>query len=143
RDIMRDNHLVKVSSLATHFMGIDMSIEHNIGYVKDLYGAKGIYGVWDLLADVSAAIVSAQDCKKKVRKMMDTSYQKRGHSDVNTSALVWDVARAIDNEKLLDYDTTQKTNTTWKHTVVPNLQADGYQKLRATIGSFNKRMKAQ
>ncbi|KAF9062922.1 hypothetical protein BDP27DRAFT_1181333, partial [Rhodocollybia butyracea] len=141
-DIMRDNHLVKVSGLVAHFMGIDMNIEHNIGYVKDLYGAKGIYGVWDLLADVSAAIVPAQDCKKKVQKMMDTSYQKRGHSNVDTSALVWDVSRAVDGENLLDYDITRKTDTMRKHTLVPDLCADGYQKLKATIGSFNKRMKA-
>lgn len=113
---MRDNHLVNIAGLPNHFIAIDMNIEHHIGYVKvceyttlpryswtqivgqNLYGAKGIYADWEHLSNVSAAVVHAQACKKKVGKMMEISYKKKAASEVNTDSLVWDVVRAISRE---------------------------------------------
>ncbi|KAE9391528.1 hypothetical protein BT96DRAFT_778974, partial [Gymnopus androsaceus JB14] len=92
RDIMRDNHLVNPLGLPDHFMAIDMNIEHHIGYVKALFSTKGLYADWEHLGSVSAGVVHIQACKKKVGKMMDTSYQKEGHTNVDTDSVAWEVA---------------------------------------------------
>ncbi|KAF9066810.1 hypothetical protein BDP27DRAFT_1226800, partial [Rhodocollybia butyracea] len=136
-NIMRDNHLIKVSNT---FMAVDLNIEHHIGYIKELYAEKGIYAVWDHLANISAAVVHTNACKKKARKMMKTSYQKKNHTAVDTNKLVWEVVEAIQREKLLEYNIERKTDFPVKPVV--DLQVDGYTKLKATITGFNKRTQA-
>lgn len=109
-----------------------------IHIVQNLYSAKGIYADWEHLSNVSAAVVHAQACKKKVAKMMNTSYKKKTASEVDTSSLVWDVVRSVLQERLLEYDVTRKTDKPCSRIV-----DDGFEKLKTSVSSFNKRTKNQ
>ncbi|KAJ6536232.1 hypothetical protein B0H19DRAFT_383293 [Mycena capillaripes] len=73
--------------------GVDMNIEHNIGKIKELFAAKGVYGGWDRLANISAAIDVLDSIKTSIAASLGASYNGTGHKDVDTSDLVWRVAR--------------------------------------------------
>ncbi|KAE9393497.1 hypothetical protein BT96DRAFT_999370 [Gymnopus androsaceus JB14] len=136
-DIMRDNHLVNISGIPDHFMAIDMNIEHHIGYVKSTYATKGLYADWDHLSSVSAAIVHIQEGKKKVGKMVDTSYQRKSGLAVNTDDLVWEVVWAIEREGLLDNDVERKTDRPLARAT--DSLVDGSHKLKVTVAALNRR----
>ncbi|KAK7460976.1 hypothetical protein VKT23_008904 [Stygiomarasmius scandens] len=137
-DIMRDNHLVNISGLEGHWMAADMNIEHQIGYVKGLFAAKGIYASWDRLGYISAAIVPIQASKKKVASMLKISYQKKSHTDADTTPQVWTIIRAIEENQLLDYIPNRQTDTTCS--LVPDLRAVGFEKLQSSLKRFNKQV---
>lgn len=111
--------------------------------MQETYSAKGIYADWNHLGDISASISHTEATKKKVGKMFDTAYKKKTHSQVDTTDLVWDVVRAIQHENLLDNIVDRKLTLPTKLVRVTDARADGYQKLKASIKSFNKRMTAQ
>ncbi|KIY47540.1 hypothetical protein FISHEDRAFT_45025 [Fistulina hepatica ATCC 64428] len=95
RDIMRDNHLVNVAGLPGHFMAVDFNCEHHIGYIKGHATRKGIYGQSDYLRNVAAISNQFMAMSRTVANNLDSGYCSRYHQDVDTSALVWTVARKL------------------------------------------------
>ncbi|KAJ7838985.1 hypothetical protein B0H13DRAFT_2677309 [Mycena leptocephala] len=74
---------------------------HNLKYVwkgdgfdeLDLFTSRGVYGSWDRLANISAAIDVLDSVKTSIATSLGASYSGTGHKDVDTTDLVWRVAR--------------------------------------------------
>lgn len=122
-------------------MPIDLNTEHLIGYLKQLFSSKGLYGSWDRLGEVSAAIVELQAVKKHFGAMMDTSYKSTTKTPADVSSLVWKIAdtvRELEVQKVLD---SRAGNSRAK--AAPDLLAVGLAKLASsTLRTFNKKMRA-
>ncbi|KAL0563513.1 hypothetical protein V5O48_018552 [Marasmius crinis-equi] len=137
--IVLENLLVNLEGHDDSFLGVDMNIEHIINEVKKLYAAKGIYASWDRLGDLSAAIRSLIAIKKSMRSMMETAYQKKEHTDADTTASVWKVVDAIEEYGLLKFNPDRKVDVEVKAT--PDLLSEGWDKVRkTTIPTYNKNM---
>ncbi|KAJ7445337.1 hypothetical protein FB451DRAFT_973148, partial [Mycena latifolia] len=89
----RDNMILKMSRGPGKGQGVDMNMEHNIGKIKELFARKGIYGSWDRLANISAAIDVLDSIQTSMAASLDASYSGTGHTQVDTADLVWRVAR--------------------------------------------------
>ncbi|KAJ7199758.1 hypothetical protein GGX14DRAFT_572475 [Mycena pura] len=135
-DIMRDNMIICISGRGPgHCMGVDMNIEHLIGYLK----AKGMTSTWDRLGNVSASIVYLQRVKKKVAAALETAYRSTGHTTPDTSALVWRVADKVTSEGLQQFEDGRVNNASCKLTV--DAMLTGEAKLKSsTLATFNKNM---
>ncbi|KAF8989365.1 hypothetical protein BDQ17DRAFT_1219654, partial [Cyathus striatus] len=66
RDIMQDFHLINISGLPGHWMATDINMEHTVGEIKELLGAKGVETTWDKLGNISASINQLKKIKKKM-----------------------------------------------------------------------------
>ncbi|KAJ7697337.1 hypothetical protein B0H17DRAFT_870215, partial [Mycena rosella] len=88
-DLVRDNMIFNMLGIPGHGQGADMNMERNIGHVKQLFAARGMYGDWDRLANISAAIDVLTSVKSNVAISMDASYAGKSHKAVDTSDLVW------------------------------------------------------
>ncbi|KAK7016069.1 hypothetical protein R3P38DRAFT_3203850 [Favolaschia claudopus] len=141
-DIMRDNMIVCISGLGPgHCMGIDMNIEHLIGYLKNLLRAKGMDSTWDRLGNISAAIIPLQNIKKKMGALLSTSYQRGGHTTPDTSKLVWRVQEKVASERLQEFESGRANNIRAKLT--KDICKVGEQKLKSsTLNTFNKKLRA-
>ncbi|KAJ7914006.1 hypothetical protein B0H13DRAFT_1611973, partial [Mycena leptocephala] len=60
---------------------------------QDLFTFRGVYGSWDRLANISAAIDVLDSVKTSIATSLGASYSGTGHKDVDTTDLVWRVAR--------------------------------------------------
>ncbi|KAJ7210897.1 hypothetical protein GGX14DRAFT_534724 [Mycena pura] len=132
----QDNMIICISGLGPgHCMGVDMNIEHLIGYLK----AKGMTSTWDRLGNVSASIVYLQRVKKKVAAALETAYRSTSHTTPNTSALVWRVANKVTSEGLQQFEDGRVNNASCKLTV--DAMLTGEAKLKSsTLATFNKNM---
>ncbi|KAK1223964.1 hypothetical protein PQX77_013152 [Marasmius sp. AFHP31] len=138
-NIMRENSLVNVAGLPGHFEGIDENIEHIIGELKKQHATKGRVDSWDRLADFAGAIKSIRSIKELFRKMFETAYQKRNHTEVDTKVLAQrvadDAARLRLQEFVPDRDTDHVKAT-------PDARKEGYDKVqKTTLPTFNKNMR--
>ncbi|KDR79156.1 hypothetical protein GALMADRAFT_50034, partial [Galerina marginata CBS 339.88] len=137
RDIMRDIMLVNPSGLEGHAMGIDMNIEHLIGYLKALFAAKGIYADWDRLGNISAAVNYLQLIKKRVTKSLGTSYQGSTHKKTPAAVLV---KRISDHVRELKFQ-HKLLNRAVQSKLVCNTHRVGYRKFEtASLATYNKKM---
>ncbi|KAJ7866346.1 hypothetical protein B0H13DRAFT_1636746, partial [Mycena leptocephala] len=131
RDIMRDNMIICISGKGPgHCMGVDLNIEHLIGYLKILLQAKGMNSTWDRLGNISAAIVHIHGVKKKVAAALNTSYQSTGHTTPDTSHLVWRVQGK------------KRPNNSRRKAVVDILKTGEAKLKSSTLGTFNKKTMA-
>ncbi|KAF7328239.1 hypothetical protein MVEN_02563800 [Mycena venus] len=114
--------------------GVDMNMEHNIGKIKELFTARGVYGSWDRLANISAAIDVLDSIQVSMAASLGASYSGTGHKDVDTSDLVWRVARKARELNL----NTPQVNREGKAT--PDLLVVGEAALKSsTLSTFNKK----
>ncbi|KAJ7254795.1 hypothetical protein C8J57DRAFT_1076014, partial [Mycena rebaudengoi] len=91
-DLVRDNMIYNMTGLKGHGQGADLNLEHNIGKVKAsglLFCAKGIYGSWERLANISAAIDVLDCIKKNIAISLQASYSGSGHKKFDASDLIW------------------------------------------------------
>ena len=158
RNIMRDIMLVNPSGLKGHAMGIDMNIEHLIGYLKvriftlshlmqpfthctflkALFAAKGIYADWDCLGNISAAMNYLQLIKKRVTTSLGTSYQGSTHTNDPVFVLV---IRIADHARDLEFQHNLQNRHDFQSKTVPNLHRVGYRKFEtASLATYNKKM---
>ncbi|KAJ7934352.1 hypothetical protein B0H13DRAFT_1591596, partial [Mycena leptocephala] len=139
RDIMRDNMTICISGKGPgHCMGIDLNIEHLIGYLKNLLQAKGMNSTWDRLGNISAAIVHIHDVKKTVAAALNTSYQSTGHTTPDTSHLVRKVQAKVASEGLHQFD-AKRTNNSRRKAILKTGEA----KLKSsTLATFKKKTMA-
>ncbi|KAJ7888781.1 hypothetical protein B0H13DRAFT_1468034, partial [Mycena leptocephala] len=127
-DIMRDNMIICISGGGPgHCMGVDLNIEHLIGYLKILLQAKGMNSTWDRLGNMSAAIVHLQRMKKKIAAALNSAHTSAGHTTPETSHLVWRVQRKVSSEKIQQFDSTRSKNTRGKLTT--DISEVGYENL--------------
>ncbi|PBK86376.1 hypothetical protein ARMGADRAFT_940691 [Armillaria gallica] len=120
-------------------MPMDLNIEHLIGYLKELFSAKGIYSTWHRLGNISVSVVHLQNVKKHISSMVGNSYQKKGHSTVNTSVLVECVADKARDLALKRFIHHRPRFSMAKLT--PNLLIAGHQKIESSsMLTFNKKM---
>ncbi|KAJ8089828.1 hypothetical protein AAF712_016208 [Marasmius tenuissimus] len=139
-NIMRENSLVNVAGLPRHFKGIDENIEHIIGELKKQDAAKGRVDSWDRLADHAAAIKSLRSIKELFRKMFETAYQKRNHTEVDTKVLARRVADDAAHLRLQEFVPDRATEQV---KATPDARKEGYEKVqRTTLPTFNKNMHA-
>ncbi|KAF8233489.1 hypothetical protein L208DRAFT_1075284, partial [Tricholoma matsutake] len=139
RNIMCDTMIINVSGVPGHAMGIDLNIEHLIGYLKALFAAKGIYSNWDRLGNISAAINHIQKVKIQVARLMCVGYQGSTHKNVDTSKLVWRIADKARDLQLLKIVTNCEGQSLAK--AVPDLRALGREKFAtASLATFNKKI---
>ncbi|KAJ7226521.1 hypothetical protein C8J57DRAFT_1585489 [Mycena rebaudengoi] len=141
-DIMRDNMIICISGKgAGHCMGVDLNIEHLIGYLKTLLQAKGLTSTWDRLGNISAAIVHIQGVKKKISAALDTAYQSTGHTTPSTSHLAWRVQENVADHDLQEFTPDRPNNSRRKATV--DIKKTGEAKIKSsTLATFNKKMAA-
>ncbi|KII89519.1 hypothetical protein PLICRDRAFT_109156, partial [Plicaturopsis crispa FD-325 SS-3] len=103
--------------------------------------AKGMYGSWERLGDISAAINHIQRVKKQVGSALGAKYHGRSHTTPDTSASVWKVFHKVQELNLLKFDADRDGNDATKATV--DILKSGEQKLKSsTLGTFNKKLKA-
>ena len=101
--------------------------------------AKGLRSTWDRLGDISGAVIQLQNVKKQVTKALGASYEGKTHTTLDTSMLVWKVAKKVRELSLNKYQPSRKGND--KQKVVPNLIDVGERKLlSSSLESFNKRL---
>ncbi|KAJ7211405.1 hypothetical protein GGX14DRAFT_362904 [Mycena pura] len=143
-ELVRDNMIFKMSGGRGKGQGVDMNMEHNIGKIKELFAARGVYGSWDRLANISAAIDRVPGgchydwchllCPLCMAASLGASYSGTGHKDVDTSDLVWRVARKARELNL----NTPQVNREGKAT--PDLLVVGEAALKSsTLSTFNKK----
>ena len=152
--------LVNPSGLPGHAMGIDMNIEHLIRYLKvflfscfgicyiqvlidlgeqTLFAAKGIYSNWDRLGNISAGINYLQLVKKQVTNSLKSGYRGSTHTDVDTSPLVWRIARKASELELQTAIVNRSGNSTARPVV--DIVTAGYRKFQASsLATFNKKI---
>ncbi|KAJ7830476.1 hypothetical protein B0H13DRAFT_2371987 [Mycena leptocephala] len=141
-DIMRDNMIICISGKGPgHCMGVDLNIEHLIGYLKNLLQAKGINSTWDRLGNISAAIVHIHDVKKMVAATLNTSYQSTGHTTPDTSHLVRKVQAKVASEGLHQFD-AKRTNNSRRKAVVDILKTGEAKLKSSTLATFKKKTMA-
>ncbi|KAJ7740399.1 hypothetical protein B0H16DRAFT_1324510 [Mycena metata] len=132
-ELVRDNMIFNMLGIPGHGQGADMNMEHNIGHVKQLFAAKGMYGDWDRLANISAAIDVLTSVKSNVAISMDASYAGKSHKAVDTSDLVWRVARKAKELNLNETKANRSAKTT------TDIFSTGERLLKSsTIATFNK-----
>ncbi|ESK87436.1 hypothetical protein Moror_11656 [Moniliophthora roreri MCA 2997] len=138
-DVMRDNTLINISGLFKHFMGVDLNIEHIIGYVKEIHESIGLLNTWDQVADLTAAIKSLHAVKVLIRNMLSLAYQKRGHTDPDTSNLVHLVTQVAKDSRLQEFVLKHDVDNSVKQT--SDVKKEGYEKLeKTTILTLNRNM---
>ncbi|KAF8815608.1 hypothetical protein BYT27DRAFT_7248987 [Phlegmacium glaucopus] len=115
--------LVNPSGLQGHAMGIDMNIEHLIGYLKALFAAKGIYADWDCLGNISAVVNYLQLIKKRVTRSLGTNYQGSTHKNTPVNVLVIHIA---DHVQELKFQHEHQSRCNVQSKTVPNLHRVGY-----------------
>ncbi|KAF8150859.1 hypothetical protein B0H34DRAFT_776371, partial [Crassisporium funariophilum] len=136
-NIMRDIMLVNPSGLEGHAMGIDMNIEHLIGYLKALFAAKGIYADWDRLGNILAAVNYLQLIKKRVTSL-GTSYQGLTHKRIPVAVLVTRIADHV-HELKIQHKLPSRPNGQSRS--VRNLHRIGYRKFEtSSLATYNKKM---
>ncbi|KAJ7918088.1 hypothetical protein B0H13DRAFT_1607761, partial [Mycena leptocephala] len=124
-----------------HCMGVDLNIEHLIGYLKTLLQAKGMNTTWDRLGNISAAIIHLQLVKNKIAKALGGPVQSTSHTTPKTEVLVWKVQRKVVNEGLQDFQKTRSNNSSGK--LVVDILKVGEAKLESsTVTTFNKKLLA-
>ncbi|KAJ7150361.1 hypothetical protein C8R46DRAFT_855134, partial [Mycena filopes] len=136
-NLVRDNMIVRMTKGATRGEGVDANMEHNIGRVKELFAAKGMYGKWDRLADISAAIDVIESVKRNVAMSLDASYSGTGHKTPDTSNLVWRIAHKARELKLNGVNTARPNNTVVKASI-DILTAGEHALKSASLTTFNK-----
>ncbi|KAF8184459.1 hypothetical protein BJ912DRAFT_927826 [Pholiota molesta] len=109
-NIMRDNQLLNLTGLPGHSMPVDLNIEHTIGELKRLLTAKGLEMTWDHLGDISSAIDYLKGVKNQVSSVMELSHKSKGHSDVDTTNLVWKVANTARDNHLQKFNANRSEN---------------------------------
>jgi hypothetical protein len=62
--------------------------DHGIKRKQDLFARKGVYGSWDRLANISAAIDVLDSIQTSMTASLGASYSGTNHKDVDTSDLV-------------------------------------------------------
>ncbi|KAJ7803074.1 hypothetical protein B0H14DRAFT_2384908, partial [Mycena olivaceomarginata] len=143
-ELVRDNMIFNMSGGRDKGQGVDMNMEHNIGKIKalctyanidqELFASKGVYGGWDRLANISAAIDVLDSIKTSMAASLGASYNGTGHKDVDTSDLVWRVCRKA---RELDLNTAQVGR---EGKATPDLLAVGEAVLKSsTLSTFNKK----
>lgn len=134
-DIMRDISLVNVSGLEGHAMGIDLNIEHLIGYLKALFAAKGIFGNWERCGNISASINNLMALKRRVTESLNLAYQGKTHTKADTKDLVLRMAEKASELKLQEIVAGRKA------VLRPDLRALGLKKMASTgLNNFNKKV---
>ncbi|KAJ7016532.1 hypothetical protein C8F04DRAFT_1342897 [Mycena alexandri] len=140
-DLVRDNIIINRTGVRGRGQGVDENMEHNIGRVKELFAAKGMYGSWDRLADISAAIDVIDSVKKSIAMSLDASYSGTGHTTPDTSNLVRRIANKARELKLNSFDSTRASNSTVKASV--DILSAGEAVLKsASLATFNKNRRA-
>ncbi|KAK0229927.1 hypothetical protein EDD85DRAFT_957057 [Armillaria nabsnona] len=105
-------------------MPLDLNIEHLIGYIKQLFAAKGIYSTWHQLGNISAAVV----------------YLQNTHTTANVETLVSRITKKAQDLGLNSYIQQRERYQSMKWT--PNLLVSGYQKFESfLLAMFNKKIK--
>ncbi|KAK7016044.1 hypothetical protein R3P38DRAFT_2542966, partial [Favolaschia claudopus] len=131
-NLVRDNMIFNMGS--GKGQGVDMNLEHNIGKIKQLFAAKGNYADWSRLANISAAIDVLSSMKINIGRSLGACYKGTSHKDVDTSSLVWRVARKA---KDLELNTTQPNRSV---TATPDLLLVGEAAIKSsTLAKFNKK----
>ena len=101
---------------------------------QELFARKGVYGGWDRLANISAAIDVLDSIQRSMAASLGATYSGTGHKDADTSDLVWRVARKA---RELDLNRRQ-VNRLGKATT--DLLVAGETALKSSsIASFNKK----
>ncbi|KAF8871289.1 hypothetical protein BD779DRAFT_1454211, partial [Infundibulicybe gibba] len=140
-EIVRDNMIINMSGIPGKAQAVDENMEHNIGDGKDLFAAKGMYGGWDRLANISAAIDVLGSVKRNVAVSLNASYSGITHTAPDTSDLVWRVALKAQDLGLNQFQLNREKNDAVKLTV--DTLATGERLLKsATLATFNKKVKA-
>ncbi|KAJ7242326.1 hypothetical protein C8J57DRAFT_1084450, partial [Mycena rebaudengoi] len=135
-DLVRDNMIYNMTGLKGHGQGADLNLEHNIGKVKAsglLFCAKGIYGSWERLANISAAIDVLDCIKKNIAISLQASYSGSGHKKFDASDLIWRVANKA---RELELQRTKITRTSKANTDI--LPAGAKMIKSSTMATFNK-----
>ncbi|KAJ7448716.1 hypothetical protein FB451DRAFT_1411149 [Mycena latifolia] len=139
-ELVRDNIIINMTGRPNRGEGVDANMEHNIGRVKELFAAKGMYGNWDRLADISAAIDVIDSVKNSVAMSLDASYNGSSHKTPDTSNLVWRIAHKAKELNLNGYDPTRNTNSLVKPSV--DILSTGEAVLKSSsLATFNKNRK--
>ncbi|KAJ6569704.1 hypothetical protein B0H10DRAFT_1840890, partial [Mycena sp. CBHHK59/15] len=89
--LIRDNMSFNMTGVRDQGQGADTNMEHNIGKVKELFTAKGIYGSWDCPPNISAAIDVLDSIKSNITVLLEASYAGTTHKNADTSDLVWHI----------------------------------------------------
>ncbi|KAJ7648482.1 hypothetical protein B0H17DRAFT_958944, partial [Mycena rosella] len=134
-DLVRDNMIFNMLGIPGHGQGADMNMERNIGHVKvgTTICGQGMYGDWDRLANISAAIDVLTSVKSNIAISMDASYAGKSHKAVDTSDLVWRVARKAKELNLNETKANRSAKTT------TDIFSTGERLLKSsTIATFNK-----
>jgi hypothetical protein len=101
--------------------------------------AKGIYSNWDHLGNIAAGINYIQLVKKQVTKLLKSGYQGSTHTDVNTSAHVWQITNKANELKLQCVIPDCDANMTAKPVV--NIFTAGYKKFQtSSLAIFNNKI---
>ncbi|KAJ7272252.1 hypothetical protein C8J57DRAFT_1064453, partial [Mycena rebaudengoi] len=117
--------------------GVDANMERNIGRVKALFTAKGNYGNWGQLADISAAIKVIDSVKSNIAMSLGASYSGKGHTQPDTSKLVWRIACKARELELGEYDSQRQNNTVTKPSIDILPTGEAVYK-SSSIATFNK-----
>ncbi|KAJ6550621.1 hypothetical protein DFH09DRAFT_925892, partial [Mycena vulgaris] len=133
-ELVRDNMIFNMTGVRERGQGADHNMEHNIGQVKELFTAKGVYGSWERLANISAAIDVLDSIKTNVAISLEASYAGTSNKTPDTSDLVWRVACKTRELKL---NTTQSGRD---GKAIPDLLIVGEAALKSsTLATFNKK----
>ncbi|KAF8208263.1 hypothetical protein K438DRAFT_1813697 [Mycena galopus ATCC 62051] len=132
-ELVRDNIIINMTGGRDRCEGVDANMEHQIKHMKvcdsisytfglislrqELFAAKGLYGSWDRLADISAAIDVIGSVKKSIAMSLDVSYNGTGHTKKDTSNLVWRIAHKAQELNLNGTDLTRDINSVVKASV--------------------------
>ncbi|KAJ7241231.1 hypothetical protein B0H12DRAFT_1024303, partial [Mycena haematopus] len=139
-ELVRDNMIVNMKGIPNRCEGVDANMEHNIGRVKELFAAKGMYGSWDPLADISAAIDVIDSVKNSIAMSLDASYNGRSHKTPHTSNLVWRIAHKARELGLNRFNPARDENSVVKASV--DILSAGEAVLRSpSLATFNKNRK--
>ncbi|KAJ7714404.1 hypothetical protein B0H14DRAFT_2482402, partial [Mycena olivaceomarginata] len=128
---MRDNAIICISGGGPgHCMGVDMNIEHLIGYLKTLLQAKGLNSTWDRFGNMSAAIIHLQRVKKIIAAALNSVHRSNNHTTPETAHLVWRVKQRVSTEGIQQFTPTRSNNL-----------RVGEAKLKSsTLATFNKKI---
>ncbi|KAF8153396.1 hypothetical protein B0H34DRAFT_662758, partial [Crassisporium funariophilum] len=139
RNIMRDNQLLNLTGLPGHSMPVDLNIEHTIGELKVYFSLPGLETTWDHLGDISSAIDYLKGVKNQVLSVMELLHKSKGHSDVDTTNLVWKVANTARDNHLQEFNANRAENRCMSPII--DIIAVGEAKLKSSsLATFNKRI---
>ena len=132
--------IINVSGIPGKAMGVDKNMEHNIGTVKEMFTARGLYASWDRLADISASSDLLKDVKQNVLSSLGTSYTGKTHKTPDTTDLVWRIAHKARDIRLNTNSAGRMKNEEAKGVV--DVFSKGEQLLRgASLVTFNRKVK--